>query len=85
MADDVNAGVAHAGLKNSLLGERTAVARPETTGDQEVAVVTPEVVPATVVHELHGWQQLWLRSSLELWDSQSHVTRCAELLFLGKL
>ena len=85
MADDASAGVAHAGLKNNLHGERTAGARPETIGVQEVVAVTREVVPATVAHELHGWQQPWLRSSFELRDSQSHVTRCVKLLFLGRL
>ena len=67
MADDASVGVAHAGLRNSLLGEGTADVRLETIGDQEVAAATREV-PATVVHELHG-QQLWLRSSFELRDS----------------
>ena len=84
MADDASAGVAHAGLKNNLRGERTAGARPEMIGDQEVVAATHEV-PATVVHELHGWQLPQLLSSFELRDSQSHVTRCVELLFLGKL
>ena len=53
-------------------------------GDQEVVAATHEV-PATVVHELHGWQLPRLLSSFELRDSQSHVTRCVELLFLGRL
>ena len=85
MADDASAGVAHAGLKNNLLGERTAGARLEMIGDQEVVAATHEVVPATVDRELLGWQQPWLLSSFELRDNQSHVTRCVELLFLGKL
>ena len=83
MADDASVGVAHAGQKSSLLGEGTAGVRPKMIGAPEVVAATQEVL-ATVDHELLG-QQLWLQSSFELRGSQSPVTRCAELLFLGKL
>ena len=84
MADVVSAGVAHAGLKNNLLGGRTAEARYEMIADQEAVAATREVL-ATVAHELLGWQLPRLLSSFELRDSQSPATRCVELLFLGKL
>ena len=82
MADDASVGAARVGQRSNLLGERTAGARPRTIGAPEAEAATQEV-PATV-HELLG-RQLWLQSSFELRGSQSLVTRCAELLFLGKL
>ena len=83
MADDASVGAAHAGQRSSLLGEGTAGVRLRMIGAQEAVAATQEA-PATVVHELLG-QQLLLQSSSEPRGSQSRVTRCAELLFLGKL
>ena len=78
----VNAGAVPAGPKNSPLGGRTVEAKPETTNDQEAEAATRED-PATAVRVLLGWPQL--QDSSEQRDSQSLVTRCVELLFLGRL
>ena len=80
MADDAVAGAVLVGQRSNLRGERTAGAklRIEALEAEEATQEAP-----TTVHELLGQQQ-WLQSSSEQRDSQSQVTRQAELLFLGK-
>ena len=80
MADDASVGAAHVGQRSNLLGERTAGAKPKIEA-LEAEEATQEA--PTTVRELPGQQQ-WLQSSSEQRDSQSQVTRQAELLFLGK-
>ena len=79
--DVANAGAVLAGLKNSLLGGRNGEAKPEMTNSQEAEAAIRED-PATAAQRPFGWPLL--RSSSEQRDSQSHVTRCVELLFLWR-
>ena len=82
MADDAVAGAVLVGRRSNLRGERTAGAmiKIEALEAEEATQEAP-----TTVHEMLGQQQQqpWLQSSSELRDSQSQVTRQAELLFHG--
>ena len=79
MADVAVARAALVGQRSNLRGEETAGARLMTEA-LEVEEATQEA--PTTVHELLGQQQ-WPQSSSEQRDSQSPVTRQAELLFHG--
>ena len=82
MADDAVAGAVLVGRRSNLRGERTAGAmiKIEALEAEEATQEAP-----TTVHEMLGQQQQqpWLQSSSEQRDSQSPVTRQAELLFHG--
>ena len=82
-ADDAVAGAVLVGRRSNLRGEKTAGARLriEALEAEEATQEAP-----TMVHELLGQQrqQQWLQSSSEQRDSQSHVTRCVELLYLWR-